>query len=410
MREQQGIFFGWWVLIAIGYSLFVGAGMIFYAMSVLLEALVATRGFSVAQISGANTMFLVVGGLGGIAVGELISRYDARWCIAAGTLFIAVTYYWLPAAHSLGAIYLAYAALGVGYAMTALVPATTLVARWFVRRRALAIALTQSGLSLGGILLTPLLARALEIDGMGGLREPWVLVVILFNVPLALLLLRPDPQAMGLSPDGDNDDLLGENAPQQGMAAVQAIRSRFFLFSAAAAFLALLAQVGTIAHVFKWALERANGETAAITVATLAFCSLTGRLICGAVLDRLNLFVFVMVIYALQAVAMFGMALVEGTLAVLMLTAFFGFTVGNVLMAQPLLVAAAFGVRDFPRILSLHQLAMNGGVALGPVVIGLIYDFGGGYANGFAFVSLCSIAALGCIYRAGDPKAISSAR
>lgn len=410
MREQQGIFFGWWVLIAIGYSLFVGAGMIFYAMSVLLEALVATRGFSVAQISGANTMFLVVGGLGGIAVGELISRYDARWCIAAGTLFIAVTYYWLPVAHSLGAIYLAYAALGVGYAMTALVPATTLVARWFVRRRALAIALTQSGLSLGGILLTPLLARALEIDGMDGLREPWVLVVILFNVPLALLLLRPDPQAMGLSPDGDNDDLLGENAPQQGMAAVQAIRSRFFLFSAAAAFLALLAQVGTIAHVFKWALERANGETAAITVATLAFCSLTGRLICGAVLDRLNLFVFVMVIYALQAVAMFGMALVEGTLAVLMLTAFFGFTVGNVLMAQPLLVAAAFGVRDFPRILSLHQLVMNGGVALGPVVIGLIYDFGGGYANGFAFVSLCSIAALGCIYRAGDPKAISSAR
>lgn len=410
VQKQQGIFFGWWVLIAIGYSLFVGAGMIFYAMSVLLEALVATRGFSVAQISGANTMFLVVGGLGGIAVGELISRYDARYCIAAGTIFIAVTYYWLPAAHSLFAIYSAYAALGVGYAMTALVPATTLVARWFVRRRALAIALTQSGLSLGGILLTPMLARALELDGMDGLRAPWALAAILLNVPLALLLLRPNPQAMGLNPDGDADDPQGENAPQQGMAAAQAVRSKFFLLSAAAAFLALMAQVGTIAHVFKWALERADGETAAITVATLAFCSLTGRLICGAVLDRLNLFVFVMIIYALQAVAMFGMALVEGALAVLMLTAFFGFTVGNVLMAQPLLVATAFGVRDFPRILSLHQLAMNGGVALGPVVIGLIYDFGGGYANGFAFVGLCSIAALVCIYGAGDPKATASAR
>ena len=125
-------------------------------------------------------------------------------------LFIAVTYYWLPAAHSLGAIYLAYAALGVGYAMTALVPATTLVARWFVRRRALAIALTQSGLSLGGILLTPMLARALEIDGMDGLRAPWALAVILLNVPLALLLLRPNPQAMGLNPDGDADDPQGK--------------------------------------------------------------------------------------------------------------------------------------------------------------------------------------------------------
>lgn len=152
-EQQTKIFFGWWVLIAIGYSLFVGAGMIFYAMSVLLEAIVATTDFSVAQISGANTVFLVAGGLAGIAVGELISRYDARYCVAVGTLFVAVIYYALPAAQSLAAIYLAYAALGVGYAMTALVPATTLVARWFVRRRALAIALTQSGLSLGGLSL-----------------------------------------------------------------------------------------------------------------------------------------------------------------------------------------------------------------------------------------------------------------
>ena len=410
MQQKQGIFFGWWVLIAIGYSLFVGAGMIFYAMSVLLEALVATRGFSVAQISGANTMFLVVGGLGGIAVGELISRYDARWSIVSGTIFIAVTYYWLPAAQSLSAIYLAYASMGLGYAMTALVPATTLVARWFVRRRALAIALTQSGLSLGGILLTPMLARVLDLDGMDGLRAPWAMAVILLNIPLAVFLLRPEPQAMGLNPDGDAADPAGENAPQQGMEVARAVRSNFFLFSAAAAFLALMAQVGTIAHVFKWALERADGEIAAITVASLAFCSLTGRLICGAVLDRLNLFVFVLVIYALQGLVMFGMALVEGAVAVLMLTAFFGFTVGNVLMAQPLLVAAAFGVRDFPRILSLHQLAMNGGVALGPVVIGLIYDFGGGYGNGFVFVGLCSLAALACLYTAGDPKATASAR
>ena len=42
MQEPKSqFFFGWWVLIAIGYSLFVGAGMIFYAMSVLLENIVA---------------------------------------------------------------------------------------------------------------------------------------------------------------------------------------------------------------------------------------------------------------------------------------------------------------------------------------------------------------------------------
>lgn len=410
-EQQTKIFFGWWVLIAIGYSLFVGAGMIFYAMSVLLEAIVATTDFSVAQISGANTVFLVAGGLAGIAVGELISRYDARYCVAVGTLFVAVIYYALPAAQSLAAIYLAYAALGVGYAMTALVPATTLVARWFVRRRALAIALTQSGLSLGGIIVTPLLARALDLNGLEGMRTPWAMAVILFNIPLAVILLRPAPEAMGLKPDGDG--LLETEVDTQvsmegdGMEAGAALRSPYFRLLATASLLALMAQVGTIAHVFTWALERANAETAAITVASLAFCSLTGRLICGAVLDRLNLFVFVLTIYALQALAMFAMAFAQGAPAVLALTAFFGFTVGNILMSQPLLVAAAFGVRDFPRILSVQQLVMNAGVALGPIVIGLIYDFGGGYANAFVFVGMCSLAAMASLYAAGHPNRVA---
>ena len=70
MKSPQ-FFFGWLVLLAIGYSLFVGAGMIFYAMSVLLETIVAATGLSVAQISGANTLFLVAAGFAGIGVGEL---------------------------------------------------------------------------------------------------------------------------------------------------------------------------------------------------------------------------------------------------------------------------------------------------------------------------------------------------
>jgi predicted MFS family arabinose efflux permease len=170
-----------------------------------------------------------------------------------------------------------------------------------------------------------MLARALELDGLDGLRTPWTMAIILFNIPLALLLLRPDPQSMGLAPDGDEQNADEANTPQAGMSAAQALRGRYFKLLALASLLALMAQVGTIAHVFTWGVERANAATAAITLALLAFCSLTGRLICGAVLDRLNLFVFVLIMYALQALAMFGMAFVDGIVPVLALTAFFRF-------------------------------------------------------------------------------------
>ena len=41
----------------------------------------------------------------------------------------------------------------------------------------------------------------------------------------------------------------------------------------------------------------------------------------------------------------------------------FGFTVGNLLMLQPLMLAQAFGVMDYPKIFSLSQAVSTLGIA-----------------------------------------------
>lgn len=167
---------------------------------------------------------------------------------------------------------------------------------------------------------------------------------------------------------------------------------------------ALASQVGTIAHIYNWGLERSDAATAAATLALMAFCSLTGRLICGAFLDRINIYPFVLTLYLLQAVAMLGIAFAEGQVMVTAMTVLFGVTVGNILMSQPLLIGKAFGVKDFPRILSANQLMMNGGVAFGPILIGLMYDFGGGYQNAFLVVAGTSAVAFIALWLAGSPS------
>jgi cyanate permease len=52
---------------------------------------------------------------------------------------------------------------------------------------------------------------------------------------------------------------------------------------------------------------------------------------------------------------------------------------------------------------------MNGGVALGPILIGLMYDFGGGYQNAFIVVSMTSILAFVALRLAGSPVGVSAA-
>ena len=130
---SQFRFFGWIVILATAYCLMVGSGLFFYAMSVLLELIVVNTGYSVAQISLANTIFLAMSGFAGVIVGELITRYDIRFSVTAGSLVLLLSYVLLAEANSLTAIYVIYGMIGIGYAMTALVPATTLVARWFIR-------------------------------------------------------------------------------------------------------------------------------------------------------------------------------------------------------------------------------------------------------------------------------------
>ncbi len=396
-------FFGWAVLAATAYCLMIGAGLIFYAMSVFLENIVNETEFSVAQVSAANTLFLFSAGLAGIAVGELISRFDIRYTITTGTLLMAAAFLAIPSMQSLTHLYALYTVLGVGYAMTALVPATTLAARWFVRRRALALALTQSGLSLGGILLTPILAELMGAEGLAAIRSPFAIILILMMLPVSIIFMRPDPATMGLNPDGDPNTDADVTPGGDGIEAARAVRSRFFLMSAFASVFAMMTQVGAIAHVYSWALERANPETATISVSLLAGFSFASRLICGSFLDKISIYPFVLALYILQGLAMSVIAFADGETYVLAATAFFGATVGNILMSQPLLIGRGFGTRDFPRILSYNQLIMNFGVALGPILIGAIYDFGGGYQNAFLVVGGSSILAFFFLLAAGSP-------
>jgi len=72
--------------------------------------------------------------------------------------------------------------------------------------------------------------------------------------------------------------------------------------------------------------------------------------------------------------------------------ALFGVNAGSMLMMQPLLLAEAFGVRDYGRIYSISQLAGVFGYALGPALVGFLYEASGGYTAAYLAIALGSLA------------------
>ena len=377
--------------------LMVSAGLGFYALTLYLRTLTEERDFSVSSVSSATALFFVVSGLSGVVVGRIINRRDPRPVVVAGAVIAAVALVALGRVEELWQVYAAYALFGVGFAACGLVPSSTLVSRWFHRRRSVALSVSSTGLSVGGILLTP--AAAALIDEVGLRDASWWLALgfVVGIVPITILLLRPEPASMGLLPDGDPPVVTADGTPPPlgGVAYEEVVRTRLFRGITLAWTLALLAQVGGMAHVFSLADERIDEGTAALAVSVLAASSMTGRLVGGWLLTRLDLRTTCLGWFALQAVGLSCLALLDVRAGLLVSASLFGFSVGNVLLLQPVVLADLFGVRDYPRVFATSQLVSTIGVAGGPLLLGLLRDVSDGYGVPYltaAVISLCGSA------------------
>lgn len=406
---QAGLFYGWYVVAAVFVIMTVTAGLGFYNLSIYLKAFVAERGFSVSATSAATACFFAASGLAGLGVAAFIDRYDPRWAITAGAVIAATAT--LGAGHvtELWQLYAFYILFGIGYAGAALIPGTTLVARWFARRRSIALSCASTGLSLGGILLTPLAAWLIDNLGLGG-ATPWLAVMFILGVvPVTWLLIRPSPHEMGTGPDGDPilRDAAGAPLPADGIDFAAAIRSRFFIFATAAYIFAMMAQVGVIAHQFRLvAIRTGSDDTGALAVAMMAAASIVGRLIGGWALTYISSRGFVFGLTLVQGIALCFYSTVEATIALLAASVLFGVTVGNLLMMQPLMIAEAFGLKAYGRLYSFSQLFMTAGVATGPAAVGFLYEWLGGYNIAFLVMAAASALAFLLIVAAGPVRAL----
>ena len=224
-------------------------------------------------------------------------------------------------------------------------------------------------------------------------------------VPVTLLLLRPSPQAMGLTPDGLSLAEIAEQPPQPSTPFGEAWRSTYFLAVSAAYTFLLGAQVGAIAHFYRLASTRDGTATAALALAVLATCSTIGRLVGGGLLLKVPARTFALVLMAMQACGLAFLALANGRAAILAATAFFAVTIGNSLMMHPLLLAERFGTLNYGRIYSTSQMVTVLGVAGCPALIGLLYEWSGGYQLPFFVVSALTLVGFAILAAFGTRRA-----
>jgi len=367
------VFYGWVIVGAAMVVTCIGFGAMF-SLGVFLQPMSADTGWSRTGISTAALLNFLCMGVGSLVWGALSDRLGTRVVVLLGGTLIGLGTVMASRAATLGQFQIFFGVV-VGFAAGSLyAPLTATTTRWFTRNRSLAVALVSAGLGLGSTTTAPL-ARWIITNYdwrtamlvIGDLA--WLVII-----PAALLVREPPASVTARLPGA------ATAADDPGLTAGQALRTPQFAAIAFTYFACCAAHSGPIFHMVTHAIDHGVPAMAAATVLSVAgLASLSGKILCGLVADRVGAKRVLLAGLALQAVAItfylgtselwhfYGAALV------------FGFAYGGVMPLYAILVREYFGARIMGTIFGAVGFVSTLGMALGPWAGGWLYDTLGGY-------------------------------
>ena len=281
LAKRLPFYYGWVVVISVSIVGFAGVAFLFGVVGVLFIPMSDELGWSRSVIpAGQLTAAFLVLGIAPL-VGRLVDKHGPRAVITAGSLVMMVCLIGLAWTNS---IVMFLVLFGIGASVHTATSQTVLAAttaKWFVRRRGMASAVSGVGAPLGFVGLPLVALWAMDTWDW---RAAWIamgMLVFLMGVPTALLLLVRTPEDVGQRVDGDPPgEALQPAARAQRSAqtevqwtASEVVRSVSFWMLLAALVSRGLAQGGVqihlIPHLEDQGLSREVATTAYITGPTV---------------------------------------------------------------------------------------------------------------------------------------------
>ncbi len=395
LARRPRVFFGWYIVVGSVLTNAILSAAYFQGFSVLVLPIEATFGWSRSTVSGAGALRQLESGIVSPFVGILIDRFSARtivfWsAIVCGLAMIGlsfmngiITFYFFFLLVSLGAS-------GLSHAVTWPV----LIARWFRRKRGIAIGLAVMGPILGA----PFIILNTSLEDAYGWRA--VLfgygILILVGCTLLSLLARDRPEPYGLRPDGDEPEegtRPAENTAARaegrhldtGWTLREVLRIREFWVLAA--FLAGMFVVNSAFQFHQipyFEQDKGFSSSQAATTLTLVFlASGFGRIGSGFLLDKLDYRIVLTVVSTMMGSAFLYVQLapVHAVHQALPFVVLFGVGFGSMIPLRGALGGMLFGTRAIGSVVGLLQGGAVAAGVIGPIFMGVAFDLQGDYTT-----------------------------
>jgi MFS family permease len=385
--EEHRSYEGWRVAGAAAAGVFVSfASLLVYTFGLFLKPIAAEFAWSREAVSAAFGIAAMTLAITSPGLGLLLDRGGPRRVIVPCLLIFGCAFASLSfLTPNLWHLYAVFVVLGIVGNGTAQMAYSRAVSTWFERRLGIALAIVLSGGAMGAVVLPPL--ATFLIDRLGWRRACLVLGVsaIAIGLPIVVRFIRERPESTGTR------RVLG------GASVGEALQSRVFWILVAVLFSSSIAQNGAITHMAALLTDRgvAAGE-AALAVSAMGAASLAGRFATGWMLDRFFAARVSIALLLIAASGTFVLAYADSLAAGALGAALIGFGMGGEADVTPYMLSRYYGLRSFATLYGLTWTAYAVAGAIGPILMGRVFDLTGSYETLLVRLSLviAAIAAL----------------
>jgi MFS family permease len=397
---RPSIFYGWYNVtvaffgMALSYAMFT-----VFAFGTFVKPLEEEFGWQRGELSFALTMTNIAVVIASPSLGFIIDRLGVRRVLIPSLILmgLAVASMTLMTGNiwHFYAMYLLIPILGAG---TLPQSYSRVIIAWFNHRRGLALGIALSGFGVGAAIVPSFAQMMIEIYGWRMAYLGFAAAILCVSLPMTILLLKENPQEMGVRPDGNNDDEVIDTSTAMNVSLTgsEAAKTRSYWLILVSFLLVGIAITSILAHLVPMLIDRGvEPRTAALCMTALGIGLIFGRILAGFLMDYF---------FAPYVAATFLLGLVAGIIILALGTSnglvfvaamFVGLATGSEISEIAYICSRFFGPRSFGQIYGIMFAAFQFGSAFGPPMMGLYFDRTGNYIG--ALWVLAAIAMTGAI-------------
>lgn len=391
------IFYGWYI-VAAGLFLIILDGLLLYSFGIFLPYL--NESFDLSKATGSSLFSLrcFVLAFSLAFAGRLIDKYDPRYVTFFGGLLAALGLFLSAYVTELWQLYITYSVLiGLGDGFLYVVP-ITIISRWFINKRALAIGIATLGVPLSGLFINPLSAWLIESFGY---QTALIYLGLIFTSVLSFaFLIRPYPEKYNLRAYGEGNETINVKnkivSRSDEWTAREALKSRTFWILYLTYYIGFNTFLIIIINLFNFCIYKGiDPLVAAGAPAAIGLGSIIGRIFfLGILTNYLRNSKILFVCYFFQACSIILILILQEVWILYLFGFLFGFFYSGWVPMYPTIIGAFFGLKSLGTINGLFASGFSLAALTGPLIAGFLFDFTSSYFLAFLLATvLCFISA-----------------